>query len=380
MRVLNVNALLDPVTGGGMAERTVQMSRQMAKQGIDVIILTTDLELTGSSVEKMEGVEIVALPCINKRYFFPKFSYKAIKNLVREADIIHLTGHWTFINAMVYYAARDLHKPYVIWPGGALPIYGRSGILKNLYNYLVGRKIIRDAARHIAGAQNEFEQFARYGVNENTVSLIPNGIDPADFSLSNRSDFRRRYALEGKPFILFVGRLNSIKGPDLLLQAFIDLTREFGKYHLVFVGPDGGMRAGLEKTTREASLEDKVHFLGYLGGVDKKAAYREADLLVIPSRQDAMPIVALEAGISGTSIVLTDQCGFNEVENIHGGIVVPASAEGIQKGITTALNDTHARNVMAKNLKQYVADNFTWKIIVDKYLTLYRNMLGRDVK
>ena len=128
--------------------------------------------------------------------------------------------------------------------------------------------------------------------------------------------FRNKIGIGNSPFILFVGRLNRIKGPDLLLKAFYNIKNNLQDFHLGFVGPDDGMLSELKQMVDEYQLNDRIHFIGYLGGADKSNAYHAADLLVIPSRQEAMSIVVLEAGISGTPVLLTDQCGFNVIEKI----------------------------------------------------------------
>jgi glycosyltransferase involved in cell wall biosynthesis len=118
-----------------------------------------------------------------------------------------------------------------------------------------------------------------------------------------------------------------------------------------------------------------VHFVGYVDGEEKLAAYRSAQLLVIPSRQEAMSIVVLEAGISGTPVLITDQCGFNDVAIVNGGIVVSASVESIQKGLIEILKDAEKLRSMGRNLKKYVEDKFTWKKAVERYLQLYCKIL-----
>ena len=161
MKVLNVNMSLDPVTGGGTAERTFQISKSLAKAGTECMVLTTDLGLTPERIKAMGKVRVIALPCLFRRFYVPKFSYKQIKNVVKSVDVVHLMGHWTFINALVYFIAHRLNKPYVVCPAGALPIYGRSKFIKKLYNWVIGRKIIRNANGHIAIAVNEINQFQR---------------------------------------------------------------------------------------------------------------------------------------------------------------------------------------------------------------------------
>ena len=193
---------------------------------------------------------------------------------------------------------------------------------------------------------------------------------------ANIADFRKKYGFGDSRFMLFVGRLNSIKGPDLLLRAFCNVRDKLQDFHLVFAGPDGGMLAELKKMVVEFSAGDRVHFLGYLGGADKSQAYHAADLLVIPSRQEAMSIVVLETGITGTAVLLTDQCGFNEVASISGGLVVPASVDGLQKGLLEILKDPDKLKSIGANLKKHVIDNYTWERIINKYIDLYLQVLG----
>ena len=135
------------------------------------------------------------------------------------------------------------------------------------------------------------------------------------------------------------------------------------------------MLSELKQMVDEYQLNDRIHFIGYLGGADKSNAYHAADLLVIPSRRDAMSIVVLEAGISGTPVLLTDQCGFNVIEKIDGGKVVQASVKGIELGLIEILRDKDRLNSMGSNLKQYTNENFTWDSIIGKYLTLFGQIL-----
>jgi len=376
MKVLNVNMSLDPVTGGGTAERTFQISKFLAEVGIECTVLTTDLGLTPERIKAMERVRIIALPCLFRRFYVPKFSYKQIRNIVKDADVVHLMGHWTFINALVYFIAHRLNKPYVVCPAGALPIYGRSKFIKKLYNWIIGSKIIRNANGHIAIAVNEIDQFQAYGVEAGKISIIPNGINAEEFQISNVTKFRKKYGLSNDPFIMFMGRLNYIKGPDLLLHAFCNVKEGLLDFRLVFAGPDGGMLGELKEKSKVMEIANRVHFTEYLGGEEKSSAYHAADLLVIPSRQEAMSIVVLEAGITETPVLLTDQCGFNEVDSIGGGQVVPASVDGLQKGLIEILRDPAQLKSMGANLKKYVYEHFTWDSVINKYLKLYRQILN----
>ena len=375
MKILNVNMSLDPVNGGGSVERTFQMSRFLALAGVECSILTTDSGLTAECIKALDGINVIALPCLLKRFYVPRFSYKQLKAIIKSADIVHLMGHWTFLNALVYVILSSLNKPYVVCPVGTLPIYGRSKFKKLLYNWLIGNKFISNAKGHIAVTKGEIPHFQSYGVDGNKVSVIPNGVNPDDFKGADMNGLRKKYGLGHKHFIMFLGRLNHIKGPDLLLDAFCKIKDDLKDYDLLFVGPDGGMLSGLKDIVFKRGIDNRVHFINYLGGIDKSNAYHAADLLVIPSRQEAMSIVVLEAGVTGTPVLITDQCGFNEIADINGGLVVSASSEGIAQGLLTLLKNQTDLKLMGYNIKKYVCENFMWNAMISKYLKLYEQIL-----
>lgn len=375
VRVLNVNMTLDHISGGGTAERTFQISRALVRSGNDCSVLILDMGLTPERIKALAGVQVVALPVFVRRYYVPRFSLGQIRSVVEEADVVQLMGHWTVINALVYLFAWRFGKPYVVCPAGALPIYGRSKLLKRVYNRLIGRRIVKNADGHVAIVEAETPQFEIYGVPVEKVTVIPNGINEEDFPRSDGKNFRARHGLGDNPFILFVGRLNHIKGPDLLLRAFLDVWDDLPNYHLVFVGPNDGMLPELRVAATEYGIGDRVHFVGYLGGAAKAEAYYAADLLVIPSRQEAMSIVALEAGITGTPVLLTDRCGFDEVEQVGGGQVVPASVEGLRMGLIELLQEPDRLVSMGTNLRKFVKTRFSWDSAADLYVGVYDRIL-----
>lgn len=368
---------IDPIMGGGTAERTFQMCKALMKTGSDCVLLTTNTGLSQERLKALEGVRVEVLPILLERFYIPRFSIKKLEKIIESVDIIHVMSHWTFINALIYKLAKKHEKPYVVCPAGSLPIYGRSKLLKELYNWSIGREIINSAKGWIAIAKNEIPQFMSYGINANRVTVIPNGIDPENFKEFDVIDFRKKYGLDENPFIMFIGRLNHIKGPDLLLEAFNAIKDEISKYHLVFFGPDIGMQDELKSMVRRFKLEKRVHFSGYIGGKDKSSAYHAAELVVIPSRQEAMSIVVLEAGITKTPVLLTDQCGFDIVSTINGGMVTQATVNGLREGLINILRDPVRLESMGENLYKYTLENFSWDMIINKHIDLYENILGK---
>jgi glycosyltransferase involved in cell wall biosynthesis len=381
MKVLNVNHLLDPRTGGGTAERTFQISRFMAKAGVKTTVLGLDIGLEQArSVDQLDGVNVVALRCLNTRYFVPWLPPGLIDNLVADADIVHLSGHWTILNALVYRACRRKGKPFAFCPAGALTPFGRSLKLKWAYDMLVGRELVRSAAVCVAITDQECGDLATYGVPPERVTVIPNGIDPAQYvdfgEPSAERKIRERFNIGSAPYIFFLGRLNAIKGPDLLLRAFFQIADQFPEFHLVFAGPDGGLQASLEKTARQGHPQGKVHFPGYLANPDKGAALRAATILVIPSRREAMSIVVLEAGICGTPALFTDTCGLETIAAVGAGTMVQVSPTALASGLAKLLADPPTMRDAAGRLETLVREKYLWEMQANRYVALYERILS----
>ncbi|WP_332748225.1 glycosyltransferase [Hydrogenophaga sp.] len=380
MRVLLVNHLLDAVTGGGTAERTFQIARFLQRQGVQCTILTLDIGNTADRQQELADVRMVAAPCINQRFFIPKLSSSELQALVADADVVHLSGHWTVLNARVFLACRKLGKPYLFNPAGALRPFGRSLLIKRLYNAWVGSQIATSAARCIAITQDERADFLAFGVPDERICVIPNGIDPEQYAHTVRSRDAAcadiASGLKGAPYVLFLGRLNHIKGPDLLLEAFAAIASRFPEHHLVMAGPDGGLLETLRARALAHSLQDRVHFSGFISGAKKSEALRFASLLAIPSRREAMSIVVLEAGACGCPVLFTDACGLSEIAQAGAGIMVAVSTDALIAGLAQALDSPQQQRHSAQVLAHIVADEYLWQVQAARYASLCNDILS----
>lgn len=380
MKVLNVNHLLDPQTGGGTAERTFQISRFLAKAGVDTTVLALDIGLGKARAEELDKVKVVTLPCVHQRFFVPWSPAGLIDKLVADADIVHLSGHWTILNVLVYRSCRRQGKPFAFCPAGALTPFGRSLKLKRAYDTLVGRELVRSAAVCVAITEQERGDFAAYGVPPERMAVIPNGIDPSQYVGAGEPQevrkIRERLNVGAAPYIFFLGRLNTIKGPDLLLEAFSRISDRFPEFHLVLAGPDGGLQPSLMESAKKSPLQGRIHFPGYLANPDKAAALSAATLLAIPSRREAMSIVVLEAGICGAPALFTDTCGLEEIAALGAGTMVEVSAAALAAGLTGLLADPPSMNTAATRLKALVRDKYLWEMQAARYVALYEKVLS----
>jgi len=240
MRVLNVVSVLSACEGGGNGERTVQLSKALAEAGVECTVLTLGIGNPAARIGHLGGAKLAVVSCLNSRFQLPLGGWWLIQDLVRQSDVIHLMGYWSILGAMVSVAARRAGIPYVVSPAGALPLFGRSRWLKRMFNRIVGRQLIRKASGWIAITKAECADFMPYGIPPSEIKVLPNGVNETDFAVNGPSKSDDRKVPSGT-LILFMGRLNPIKGPDLLLEAFAQVATEFPDTKLVFAGPDEGL-------------------------------------------------------------------------------------------------------------------------------------------
>jgi glycosyltransferase involved in cell wall biosynthesis len=359
MRILNVVSVLSAHEGGGNAERTTQLSRALSTTGADCIVLTLDIGDPEARRGQLGEAGLVVLPCLNKRFQVPCPASARLSELVRNVDVIHLMGYWSLLGVAVARAAEREGVPYVLSPAGALPLFGRSRLLKRLFNLVVGQRLVRQAAGWVAVTATELPDFQRYGVAPDRVIVVPNGVVESDFCYGPNLANEKKCVPDGQ-FVLFMGRLNSIKGPDLLLEAFIRVANEYPDVQLVFAGPDEGLGELLRTRVVEAGLESRILFLGFVSGRKKAAIYRAASLVVVPSRLEAMSIVAVEAGICGAPVLMTDQCGLDDIREVDPALVVSVSVDALASGLCTALRDPIVLKTKGEAWQTIVRNRFLW--------------------
>jgi len=227
---------------------------------------------------------------------------------------------------------------------------------------LLGKRMIRNAASIIAITELERAQIdSSLKDSAKRVIVVPNGVEEVGGPIEGDERFP-----PGR-FVLFLGRLAPVKGPDLLLAAFAAVAPKFSDVKLVLAGPDFGMRHALEQQVQELGLGERVVFTGFLDERARRVGYRLAALLAVPSRSEAMSLVALEAGAARTPVLLTDQCGFNEVAAIDGGRVVRANIEELSRGLQEMLSAPEQLPAMGDRLHALVMQRFAWPAIASQF-------------
>jgi len=369
MRVLLVNISLDSKLGGGTAERTRHLAVHLAKAGS----ICETIAMTGNSWQREfdeHGVKSYITGRIGQRFPIPLLNPWRAWRAVRNAEVLHIMGYWNLLSVAMGLLALIARRPYILCPAGEFASVGASEPIKKVFHLLPGRWLIKMASGFIAITDLEQGQIARLaGVPAASIPVIGNAVaEPGTGRPANGAQ------LPEEPFILFMGRLAPVKGPDFLIQAYLD-TPAAQRYPLVMAGPDFGMQPALQAQVDASGLSGRIHFIGFLDEAQRTQAYRQAMMLVIPSRSEAMSLVALEAGVVGVPVLLTDTCGFDQVEQVGGGVVVPASAAGIAQGLQRMLADPVELKAKGGRLKAFILEHYTWSATVQVMLRHFARLL-----
>ncbi len=367
MKVLLVNISLDAEIGGGTAERTRHLATHLASAGCKCEVVA----MTGNSWQSefdAKGVRSYITGRIGRRFPVPLCNPLRAWFAIRSADVLHIMGYWNLLSVFYGLLAVIARRPYVLCPAGEFTSIDKPRPIMKVFHKLLGQWLIKLSSGFIAITELERDLIARVaGVPRSSVPVVPNAVsEPGEF-------LSESIGLPTEPFILFMGRLAPVKGPDLLIQAYID-TPAAHRYPLIMAGPDFGMLEELERQVEDAGLAGQVKFVGFLNETQRIQAYRRALMLVIPSRSEAMSLVALEAGIVGVPVLLTDTCGFDQVQAIGGGEVVAASAEGIAQGLRSMLSDPNELQHKGARLKAFVIEHFTWTATVRSLVAHFKRL------
>ena len=360
MKVVLVNVWLDAERGGGTAERTRCLALHLARQDCACTIVTMGptpwlAEFTRANVK------VLQVRYIGERFPIPLLDPRALFRVIREADVVQVMGFWFLLAALSCFVAHYAGTLLALCPAGSLTRFGRSSRVKKLFFATLGRAMLKLSDTVIATTEQEKQLLASdLGVARGAIFVSPNGIEP----------YRGEIPTDDHPIpgrlITFVGRLTAIKAPDLLLEAFAPVAAALADVTLVIAGPDLGLRPQLERRVAELGLQSRVRFTGFLDERQRTALLGQTTLLVVPSHSEVMSMVALEAGAMGVPVLLTDQCGFDEVAEIGGGLVVGVDQHALTAAIQQIMTDENAVERMGNRLRTFVLANYAWEKVVGK--------------
>jgi phosphatidyl-myo-inositol alpha-mannosyltransferase len=203
-------------------------------------------------------------------------------------------------------------------------------------------------------------------------NIIPNGVDVEHFE-AEREPFPR--FSDGRPNILFVGRLEKRKGVKYLLQAFAEVKKEMPEPRLLIVGPPTRAARSYRRWVAQTGLPD-VEFVGYVTYDELARYHHTADIVVAPATgNESQGIVLLEAMAAGRPLVASNIEGYASVvtHGVEGLLVMPKDAHSLAAALLELLADRDKRREMGEN-GRVRAEQFRWDRVSQRVLTYYEQL------
>ncbi|MCA2213738.1 D-inositol-3-phosphate glycosyltransferase [Jidongwangia harbinensis] len=360
---VHTSPLEQPGTGdaGGMNVYIVEVSKRLAARGVEVEIFT---RATGSElppiVEMAPGVQVrhvTAGPFEGLSKEDLPSQLCAFTNGVLRAEAAQPPGHYDLIHShywmsgQVGWLARDR------W---GVPLVHTAHTLAKVKNRFIAEgdrpepkarvigeeQVTAEADRLVANTRFEAQDLVTsYDADPSRLTVVQPGVDLGRFRPGVAD--RRRLGLPERGFVVaFVGRIQPLKGPDVLLTALAELRRRNPGMAVTAVICGGPSGSGLDRPTSLIELADAlgvtdaVRFLPPQTGDDLAALYRAADLVAVPSHNESFGLVALEAQACGTPVVAA----------AVGGLVT-----AVRDGISGVLVDGHDPRDWARVLDRLLA-------------------------
>ena len=256
-------------------------------------------------------------------------------------------------------------------------ITARGSDLNLIGRYRLPRAMMSWASRRAAasiGVCNALVDVLRdWGVGDERLHVMRNGVDLCKFRLRPREEARHVLGLDEGPLLLSVGHLVELKGHGLVIEALARLLPTHPNARLVVIG-HGPERAHLEAQAQRLGVAERVRFLGAVAQEQLVDWYGAANVLVLASSREGWANVLLEAMACGTPVVATRAGGTPEVVAVPaaGRLVDVRSASAIAEAINAILlSPPEPRNVRA------YAESFSWDATTRQQIDLFRALTGR---
>jgi len=311
-------------------------------------------------------------------------------------QVLHTHGIWTYLSIGVPRWSRKNHKPYIVSPHGMLDAWAldNSKIKKKVAAALYERRHLRGAACLHALCQSEAKSIREFGL-KNPIATIPNGIE-----IPEGRDLSSRYLVK-KKIMLFLGRLHPKKGLENALRAWAASRSEASpdskpsNWQFVIAGWDqGDHEVRLKQLCEELELSFadvpakqflsleassgqlsgfSVVFVGPVFGELKAQLLERANVFILPSFSEGLPMSILEAWAYELPVVMTDYCNLPEGFNADAAIHIDTEVEGMSAGMIKMIECSDAElKGMGINGLNLVKEKFTWPTIAAQMGELYQ--------
>jgi glycosyltransferase involved in cell wall biosynthesis len=363
MKHLHFTQSLEPLYGGGLGSSASALHQQMRARGVASVLYSTHKTTTRHQADTFEFRRLKPGPI----YYSPDM-HRLAAGLVKETDVLHGHGLYVGTNFIFGREARRQNKPLVYHVHGMFEPYilKRSRWKKNLVHWLFENANVSHVRLWRALTLKEADQI-RAGGYQAPIVIAPNGLSLNNYQrpsqpltsldtplVNNLTKIKRR--------ILFVGRLHPKKGLDILLSAWAKLAQERKEWELVIAGPDEqSYLSQLQKLARSLGIEREIQFTGMVTGDIKVALFYSADLLVLPSYSEGLPMTLLEAMACQIPVIATHACNCPDIFSAGAGWGCNPTADSLHETLKAAMRSSDSERTQRGQLgRQLVERSYSW--------------------
>ncbi|HYP71454.1 MAG TPA: glycosyltransferase [Variovorax sp.] len=336
MRFLHLISSVD-AAGGGPIEGATQLHRALSAQGHAGEFASMD-DPGSACVQAFHAAPLHALGPARGRFGYCARLKPWLRANSDRFDAVIVNGLWQYIGLGTRRALAGTATPYFVFPHGMLdPWFKRRYPLKHLKKWLywpwAEYRVLRDATRVLFTCDEERllarQSFWLYRCQEAIVSFGTAAPDD-DPAVSREAFYAAFPHLRDKRLLLYLGRIHSKKGCDLLIEAFAKVCRTTPNVHLVMAGPDQtNWRPALQALAQQLGVAERVCWAGMLTGPVKWGAFRNADAFCLPSHQENFGIAVVEALACGCPVLVSDKVNiWREIQGAQAGLVAPDTLAG----------------------------------------------------
>jgi len=351
---------------------TYNIAKHLAKRGHEVHVITSlDEGLPKHSLEY--GFYIHRIRLLNVQFVGISFFWlKRFLVLIKiKPDIIHCQD---LNNGLAgFLAGKFLRRPYVIW-GQGTDVYMPQPLLKSLSKFLVN-----DADAIIALTEDMKSRLQKFA--HRNIYVIPNGIDLKKFENLSRDNIQHTLQTKkGEQFLIFVGRLRPEKGMQYLIEAMRLIRNKRSSVRLIIVG-EGPEEYGLKRLVEQLNLEHCVTFMGNVPNEKVPKYMAIADVFILPSLSEGLPIALLEAMAAGLPIIATRVGGIPCVleDGKNGLLVNPGSSSDLAEKILMLMRSPELMKKMSEANREK-SRSYSWENIVSQLEKLLNEVVAKKMK
>lgn len=379
MKIAHVCPFYTPAIGG-VKQVVEELAKRQVKEGHEVHIYTSDWDKEKRIKKKEEIIDGIN---VHRCYHIAKIANFAtvwpsvfFKLTNQDFDIIHshVFGHMHYVLSALasrIIGAKHIHTTHCPWSDAKRSSIGEIGLFIS-YN-IFSRFAAKLTDNFIAITPWEIELIKKYGGSEKKIKVIPNGMVKEFFKKIKKNNFKKKHNIPIKDkLVLFFGRLNIVKGPDHFVRIAKSILKNRKDVTFVIRGPDEGMR---EKVKKMIGKEKRIVLLPETR--DKKeiiGMYQSADVFVLPSYREGLPLTLFEAMAAGLPIVASPVNGvpYEMKEPENGFLVEYGNNKKYAEKINKFLDNPKLRQKISKNnLKK--AKNYKWDTISKRTLKFYKD-------